>query len=67
MQALLQLAGLAAYSLGASSWYAGPEKIPVAILHEHGTRHGGDLCVLRLNDLRVLMTGARRPIKEITR
>ena len=34
---------------------AGPEQIPVAILHEHGSRHDGDLCVVRLADLRALI------------
>lgn len=39
---------------------AGPDQIPVAILHEHGSRHDGDLCILRLADLAaVLETGAR--------
>ncbi len=31
---------------------AGPDQIPVAILHQHGGRHDDDLCVLRLADLR---------------
>jgi len=39
---------------------AGPHQIPVAILHEHGSRHDGDLWMLRLADLAALLeTGAR--------
>lgn len=39
---------------------AGPDRIPVAILHEHGSRHDDDLCILRLANLAaVLETGAR--------
>ena len=34
---------------------AGPGQIPVAILHEHGRRHDGDLCMLRLADLAALV------------
>jgi hypothetical protein len=34
---------------------AGPEPIPVAILHQHGGRHDRDLCVLRLADLVALL------------
>jgi hypothetical protein len=30
---------------------AGPEQIPVAILHAHGGRHADDLCMARLADL----------------
>src|SRR5215207_762371 len=37
---------------------AGREQIPVAILHEHGGRHDGDLCILRLADLSALLAGA---------
>lgn len=36
---------------------ARPGQTPVAILHEHGTRHDGDLCVLRLADLERLAKG----------
>src|SRR5687768_7317958 len=36
------------------------DQIPVAILHEQGRRHDGDLCVLRLADLAALLeSGAR--------
>jgi hypothetical protein len=39
---------------------AGENQIPVAILHEAGIRHDGDLCVLRLADLATLLeSGAR--------
>ena len=37
---------------------AGAGQIPVAILHEQGRRHDGDLCILRLADLTALLTGA---------
>lgn len=30
---------------------AGPDEIPVAILHEHGRRHADNLCLVRLVDL----------------
>lgn len=33
---------------------AGPDQIPVAILHAHGGRHDADLCVMRLADLQWL-------------
>jgi hypothetical protein len=39
---------------------AGRERIPVAILHAHGSRHGGNPCVVRLADLAALRkSGAR--------
>ena len=39
---------------------AGPDQIPVAILHEHGRRHDDDLCLIRLADLAGLLeSGAR--------
>ena len=44
---------------------AGPEQIPVAVLHEHGSRHDGDLCVLRLADLTALLAGT--PARHIPR
>lgn len=34
---------------------ASPDQIPVAILHEHGRRHDGDVCVIRLADLVTLI------------
>ena len=30
-------------------------RIPVAVLHPHGGRHDGDLCVMRLSDLADLL------------
>ncbi len=33
----------------------GPGQTPVAILHEHGSRHDGDLCMVRLRDLAALI------------
>ncbi len=34
---------------------ARPGQTPVAILHEHGTRHAGDVCMIRLADLEALV------------
>ena len=34
--------------------YADPEQIPVAVLHQHGSRHDTDLCVMTLADLAAL-------------
>jgi hypothetical protein len=39
---------------------AAPGQVPVAILHEHGTRHDGDLCVVRLVDLVAIVEQASR-------
>ena len=44
---------------------AGPDQLPVAILHKHGGRHDGDLCVLRLADLTALL--AENPARHIPR
>lgn len=36
------------------------EQIPVAILHQYGSRHDEDLCVLRLADLAALLASGAR-------
>jgi len=37
---------------------AGPGQIPVTILHEHGSRHDADLCIVGLADLAALIARA---------
>jgi hypothetical protein len=39
---------------------AGPDQIPVAILHEHGRRHAADLCMVALADLKSLLDRAAK-------
>lgn len=39
---------------------ATPGQTPVAILHEHGARHDGDLCIVRLVDFVAIVEQALR-------
>jgi hypothetical protein len=39
---------------------ADPDHIPVAILHEYGSRHAADLCVVTLADLESLLDRAAK-------
>ncbi len=42
------------------------KQVAVAILHQHGSRHDGDLCVVRLRDLRNFLTVAEHASQETT-